>query len=207
MISNTTKLTRENFPINPERATLEGQNKYLGFWFFLCGETVLFACLIGTYLALKNSYSTGLSSNELFEYPLILIATIFLLTSSLTSALAVYEMKRFKFVNMQLWFFITVLLGCSFLALEVYEFIHYVDKGFKFTTSPFSSSFYTLVGFHGAHVSFGILWFLTLMLRNAKSGLSLVNAPKYYLASLYWHFVDVVWVFIFTVVYLLGMVG
>jgi cytochrome c oxidase subunit 3 len=204
MISN---LPRINNITDPERATLEGQNKYLGFWFFICGETVLFACLIGTYLALKNSYVNGLSSNELFEYPIVLAATIILLSSSLTSAVAIYEMKRSRFSNMQFWLFITVLLGCSFLALEIYEFTKYVDEGLTFISSPFASSFYTLVGFHGAHVTFGVCWFLTLMLRNAKVGLTLSNAPKFYISSLYWHFVDVVWVFIFTVVYLLGMVG
>lgn len=108
---------------------------------------------------------------------------------------------------MQLWLGITVLLGAAFLALEIYEFTEYVHEGFTFSTSAFSSAFYTLVGTHGVHVAFGLLWIVTLMVRNAKRGLNLYNAPKFYVASLYWHFIDVVWVFIFTVVYLMGMVG
>lgn len=119
-----------------------------------------------------------------------------------------YHMKNFNFKKMQLWLGITVLLGLGFLGLEIYEFNHYVHEfHHSFTSSAFGSAFYTLVGFHGGHVAFGLLWITTLMIRNSKRGLNLYNAPKFYVASLYWHFIDVVWVFIFTVVYLMGMVG
>lgn len=201
------KLTPETFPAEPERATLEGKNKFLGFWFFLGGETVLFACLFATYLALKDSVAGGPSGKELFQMPIVFLATMLLLTSSLTSVYAMHHMRNFDFKKMQLWLGITVLLGAAFLALEIYEFTEYVHEGFTFSTSAFSSAFYTLVGTHGAHVAFGLLWIVTLMVRNAKRGLNLYNAPKFYVASLYWHFIDVVWVFIFTVVYLMGMVG
>lgn len=201
------KLTPETFPAEPERATLEGKNKFLGFWFFLGGETVLFASLFATYLALKDSVAGGPSGKELFQMPIVFLATMLLLTSSLTSVYAMHHMRNFDFKKMQLWLGITVLLGAAFLALEIYEFTEYVHEGFTFSTSAFSSAFYTLVGTHGAHVAFGLLWIVTLMVRNAKRGLNLYNAPKFYVASLYWHFIDVVWVFIFTVVYLMGMVG
>lgn len=201
------KLTPETFPAEPEKATLEGKNKFLGFWFFLGGETVLFASLFATYLALKDSVAGGPSAKELFQMPIVFLATMLLLTSSLTSVYAMHHMRNFDFKKMQLWLGITVLLGAAFLALEIYEFTEYVHEGFKFSTSAFSSAFYTLVGTHGAHVAFGLLWIVTLMVRNAKRGLNLYNAPKFYVASLYWHFIDVVWVFIFTVVYLMGMVG
>ncbi|CUA78956.1 MULTISPECIES: cytochrome c oxidase subunit III [Anoxybacillus] len=201
------KLTAETFPAEPEKATLEGKNKFLGFWFFLGGETVLFASLFATYLALKDSVAGGPSAKELFQMPIVFLATMLLLTSSLTSVYAMHHMRNFDFKKMQLWLGITVLLGAGFLALEIYEFTEYVHEGFKFSTSAFSSAFYTLVGTHGGHVAFGLLWIITLMVRNAKRGLNLYNAPKFYVASLYWHFIDVVWVFIFTVVYLMGMVG
>ncbi|MGO4373613.1 cytochrome c oxidase subunit 3, partial [Paenibacillus sp. MCAF20] len=100
-----------------------------------------------------------------------------------------------------------VVLGAGFLGLEIYEFVHYVHEGHGFTTSAFSSSFYTLVGFHGAHVAFGILWITLLIIQLGKKGLNTTTAPKVYIASMYWHFIDVVWVFIFTVVYLMGKVG
>ncbi|MBS4198826.1 cytochrome (ubi)quinol oxidase subunit III [Bacillus sp. FJAT-49732] len=203
------QFTPKTWPEAPEKATLEGKNKFLGFWFFLGGETVLFASLFATYLALKDKVPKkgDLISTDLFELPLAFIMTMVLLTSSITSVYAIYHMKNYHFKKMQAWLFITVLLGLTFLGFEIYEFYHYTHGlGFGYTHSAFSSAFYTLVGFHGGHVVFGLGWILSLMLRNSKRGLSLYNAPKFYLASLYWHFIDVVWVFIFTVVYLMGMV-
>ncbi|MEH7122996.1 MULTISPECIES: cytochrome (ubi)quinol oxidase subunit III [unclassified Bacillus (in: firmicutes)] len=204
------KMTVEKWPASPELQTLEGKNKFLGFWLFLGGETVLFASLFATYLALKDSVPSSdmKLAKDLFEIPLVFAMTMILLTSSLTSVYAMYHMKNFNFKKMQLWLGITVLLGFAFLGLEIYEFNHYVHEfDHKFTSSAFGSAFYTLVGFHGAHVAFGLGWIISLMIRNSKRGLSLYNAPKFYVASLYWHFIDVVWVFIFTVVYLMGMVG
>jgi len=198
------KFTEATWPSSPEQTTLEGKNKFLGFWFFLGGETVLFATLFATYLALKDDKVAA----EIFALDLVFLATMLLLTSSLTSVYAMYHMKNYDFKRMQAWLLITVILGAAFLALEIYEFNHYVHEyGFTFTGSAYGSAFYTLVGFHGAHVAFGLMWIITLMVRNAKRGLNLYNAPKFYVASLYWHFIDVVWVFIFTVVYLMGMVG
>ena len=204
------KLTDTTWPAAPEKATLEGKNKFLGFWFFLGGETVLFASLFATYLALKDKVpnADAALAKDLFELPLTFVATMLLLTSSLTSVYAMYHMKNHDFKRMQAWLLVTVLLGASFLGLEIYEFNHYVHEfHHTFTSSAFGSAFYTLVGFHGAHVAFGLCWITSLMVRNAGRGLSLYNAPKFYIASLYWHFIDVVWVFIFTVVYLMGMVG
>ncbi|MBS4177251.1 cytochrome c oxidase subunit 3 [Lederbergia citrea] len=204
------KFTPKTWPEAPEKATLEGKNKFLGFWFFLGGETVLFASLFATYLALKDKVPTSkdLISTDIFELPLAFIMTMVLLTSSITSVYAIYHMKNFHFKKMQAWLLVTVLLGLTFLGLEIYEFWHYTSGlGFGYTSSAFSSAFYTLVGFHGGHVVFGLGWIIALMVRNSKRGLNLFNAPKFYVASLYWHFIDVVWVFIFTVVYLMGMVG
>lgn len=202
--------THETWPASPEKATLEGRNKFLGFWLFLGGETVLFASLFATYLALKDKVPDthqALAKN-LFELPITFTATMLLLTSSLTSVYAMYHMKNFAFKRMILWLGVTVLLGAGFLGLEIYEFNKYVHVyHHTFTSSAFGSAFYTLVGCHGLHVTFGLLWILTLIFRNLKRGLNLYNAPKFYIASLYWHFIDVVWVFIFTVVYLMGMVG
>lgn len=199
--------TQQTLPPEPEKATLEGRNKFLGFWLFLGGETVLFASLFATYLGLRGQNITGPGPEELFDLRIVFAATIILLTSSLTSVLAIQGMHRHDLKAMQLWFGITVLLGFAFLGLEIYEFYHYVEHGHTFTDDAFGSSFYTLVGFHGGHVLFGVLWILTLQLQAVKKGLTLVTAPKFYVASLYWHFVDVVWVFIFTVVYLMGKVG
>lgn len=204
-----TKFTPHTWPDHPEQATLEGKNKVVGFWIFLACEVVLFASLFATYLALKNSGPAGMefSTKTLFELPLAFAMTMLLLTSSLTSVYAIYHMRNFNYKAMQTWIAITILLGFGFLCLEIYEFYHYVHLGFTFDQSAFATAFYTLVGTHGAHVTLGLIWFITLLVRNAKRGLNLYNAPKFFVAALYWHFIDVVWVFIFTVVYLMGVIG
>ncbi|RBW70246.1 cytochrome (ubi)quinol oxidase subunit III [Bacillus taeanensis] len=199
--------TPEVLPAHPEKATLEGKNKFLGFWLFLGAETVTFATLFGTYLGLRHSTAGGPTAEELFKLPMVFAATMILLISSLWSVYAVMAMKRHDFKKLQLWMGVTVVFGLAFLGLEIYEFVEYVHEGHGFTTSAFGSAFYFLLGTHGAHVAFGCIWITLLIIRNAKRGLTTYNAPKYYLAALYWHFVDVVWVFIFTVVYLMGKVG
>jgi len=203
------KFTPETWPDNPEQATLEAKNKFVGFWLFLGGETVLFATLFATYLALKNKGPANLefTTQELYELPLVFVMTMLLLTSSLTSVYAMYHMKNYNFKKMQLWLAITGFLGLGFLMLEVYEFSHYVGLGFTFDNSAFSSAFYTLVGTHGLHVALGLVWLTLLIFRNSKRGLNLYNSTKFYTFSIYWHFIDVVWVFIFTVVYLMGVIG
>lgn len=194
-------------PQHLETATLEGKNKVLGFWLFLGAETVLFACLFGSYLALRNQNMDGPASTELFDLKLIAVTTAILLTSSLTSVLAMVKMNQRNLKGTLIWLGITVLLGLAFLVLEIYEFIHYVSLGHTFMSSAFGSSFYALVGTHGAHVTFGLFWITGLIIQAAKRGLTKEMAPKLFLSSLYWHFIDVVWVFIFTLVYLLGKVG
>ncbi len=162
----------------------------------------------GTYLGLRTGTADGPASHEIFQLPLVFIMTMLLLTSSLTSVLAMFAMKKNNFKTMMAWLWITVLLGLGFLGFEIYEFYEYVTHyELGFSTSAFSSAFYSLVGLHGFHVIFGLSWFITLLVRYSRSGITLTNAPKFYLASLYWHFIDVVWVFIFTVVYLMGVGG
>lgn len=195
-------------PNEPEKATLEGRNKVLGFWLFLGAETVLFGTLFSAFLALRHQVGDGNpTSQELFELPMVAAATFILLFSSLTSVFAIQAMHTNKVKAMIIWLIVTIVLGFGFLGLEVYEFNHYVSEGHKFSTSAFSTSFYTLVGFHGAHVLFGVIWIAILIAQIFKKGLNVVTAPKIYVAGIYWHFIDVVWVFIFTVVYLMGKVG
>lgn len=208
MSQDHSNLFPEVLPAEPDKATLEGKNKFFGIWFFLGGETVLFASLFGVYLALKNSTAGGPTTQELYGLPLVFVMTMLLLVSSLTSVYAMYHMRNNDYKKMVFWLVMTGLLGLAFLVFEIYEFAHYnIDYGFTFRSSAFGSAFYALVGFHGGHVVFGLSWLVTLLIRNAKRGLNLYNAPKFNTFSLYWHFIDVVWVFIFTVVYLMGKVG
>lgn len=192
-------------PPDPERATQEGKNKFLGTWLFIGGESVLFATLFGTFIGYRNSTANGPTSQDLFHLDLIALSTVILLVSSLTSVLAIINMKANQPKKMFFWFAITALLGYSFLALELYEFSQYIAAGLTISTSAFGSAFFLLVGTHGAHVAFGATWIVCLILKYRKIGINVYNAPKFYVASLYWHFVDVVWVFVFTVVYLMGV--
>ena len=203
------KFTPQSWPKHPETATMEGRNKLVGIWIFLASDTVLFGSVFATYLALKDKGPAGMtfSAKSLYELDMAFIMTMLLLTSSLTSVYAMYHMKNFNYKGVATWMAITVLLGLGFLGLEIKEFAHYIDKGFGYTQSAYSSAFFTLVGMHGLHVIIGLVWITSLLLRNANRGLNLYNAPKFFVASLYWHFIDVVWVFIFTVVYLMGVLG
>ncbi|GFR37997.1 cytochrome B oxidoreductase [Insulibacter thermoxylanivorax] len=200
--------TEDNRIESLERATLEGRNKILGFWVFLGAEVVIFGTLFAAHIALRSEVNYGVSGTEIFALPIVAIMTAILLTSSMTSVMAIQAMHRHDVKGTALWLTITVLLALGFLGLEIYEFYHYVDAyNFNIKASPFSTSFYVLVGCHGVHVAIGILWISLLIGQLFKKGLTVVTAPKIYLASLYWHFIDVVWVFIFTVVYLMGKVG
>ncbi|MBP1932634.1 cytochrome (ubi)quinol oxidase subunit III [Ammoniphilus resinae] len=196
-----------NLPPHPEKATLEGKNKVLGFWLFLGGEVILFGSLFATFIALRTAFGSGPASQELFSLPLTAVATFILLTSSLFSVLGIQAMHRNDLSGVLKWFGITVLFGLAFLGLEIYEFFEYVHEGHTMSSGAFGSAFYTLVGFHGAHVLGGVCWITGLLSKLPKKGLNVVTAPKLYVASLYWHFIDLVWVFIFTVVYLMGKVG
>ncbi|MFH5187208.1 cytochrome (ubi)quinol oxidase subunit III [Paenibacillus sp. TAB 01] len=194
-------------PPHAETATLEGKNKVMGFWLFLGGECVLFGTLFASFIALRNQVPDGPTGQEIFQLGTVALSTFILLTSSLTSVFGTMALHRGKLNQLLLWMTITILLGLAFLGLEIYEFKEYVHEGHVFSKSAFATSFYTLVGFHGAHVAFGVLWIGLLIVSSFKKGLTVVTAPKFYVAGLYWHFIDVVWVFIFTVVYLLGKVG
>ncbi len=196
-----------HLPHEPEKATLEGRNKILGFWIFLGAEVVLFGTLFASYIALRGQVLDGPHPSHLFELPMIFAATMILLTSSLMSVFAVQAMHRNNKKALIGWLFATIILGLAFLILEIFEFNTYVSEGHRMNTSAFASSFYTLVGFHGGHVAFGILWIGLLIAQLFKKGLNLVTAPKIYVSMIYWHFIDVVWVFIFSIVYLMGKVG
>lgn len=207
MAAQTEVTTNTSHVTHIETSTLEGKNKILGFWLFLGAETVLFACLFGTHLAFRSASNGGPTGAELFDLNLVAVTTAILLTSSLTSVFAVVTLHQMKKRQTMLWLGITVLLGLAFLGLEIYEFVHYTSLGHTMMSSAFGSSFYALVGTHGAHVTFGIFWISTVIYQVAKHGLNKVTGPKVFLATLYWHFVDVVWVFVFSLVYLLGKVG
>ncbi|MBI0577059.1 cytochrome aa3 quinol oxidase subunit III [Neobacillus cucumis] len=190
-----------------EYQTEQSRMNIFGFWIFLGAEIILFATLFATYAVLDHRYAGGPTPHELFEIKGVMIETILLLTSSFTCGLAIYEMHRGNKKGLLTWMIITLLLGAGFVGMEIEEFIAYVHEGATMQTSAFLSGFFVLLGTHGLHVSMGIGWAVMVMIQIAKKGLTPVTARKAFIIGLYWHFLDVVWIFIFTFVYLKGMVA
>ncbi|BCJ87515.1 cytochrome aa3 quinol oxidase subunit III [Effusibacillus dendaii] len=188
-----------------EYSTEENRLKVLGFWIFLGAEIMLFATLFASYFTLVDRTGNGPSGAEIFEITPVLIETVVLLTSSFTIGLAVHAMRLGNKKAMLSFFAVTLLLGAGFLAVEISEFVHYVHIGAGIQTSAFTSILLTTLGTHGAHVTLGFFWGLSIMLQVAKRGLTPETANKSFIFSLYWHFLDVVWIFIFSFIYLKGM--
>jgi cytochrome aa3-600 menaquinol oxidase subunit 3 len=190
-----------------EYQTEQNRMNILGFWIFLGAEIILFGTLFAMYGVLNTHYAGGPTPKDLFDIKGIMIETILLLTSSFTCGLAIYEMRRNNRRGLLLWFIITLLLGAGFVFMEITEFVNYVHEGATMQTSAFLSSFFVLLGTHGLHVSMGIGWAIMVIIQILKRGLTPVTARKTYIIGLYWHFLDVVWIFIFTFVYLARMVS
>jgi cytochrome aa3-600 menaquinol oxidase subunit 3 len=188
-----------------EYSTEQNQINILGFWIFLGAEIMLFGSLFAVYFTLVNRTGSGPSGVEIFEITPVLIETILLLTSSFIIGLGIHAMRIGNKKAMMVFFSITLLLGAGFLGFEIYEFIHYVHIGAGLQTSAFTAVLLTTLGTHGAHVTFGLFWGLFIILQVKKRGLTPETANKSFIFSLYWHFLDVVWIFIFSFVYLKGM--
>ncbi|HEX6922739.1 MAG TPA: cytochrome aa3 quinol oxidase subunit III [Bacillales bacterium] len=189
-----------------EYSSEEERLKIFGFWVFLGAEVILFGTLFATYLVMFGRTGEGPEPTELFKLKDLLIETFLLLTSSFTGGIAVHEMRRGNKTGLLIWLGITILLGLGFVGEEAKEFVEYMGEGASMGTSAYWSGFFTLVGTHGCHVSLGILWISGIMIQLARRGLNAETARKVFIASLYWHFLDVVWIFIFTLVYMTGMV-
>lgn len=179
--------------------------KTFGFWLFLITDVILFGTLFATFVVLRLNTAGGPTGEELIELPGIIASTFILLTSSFTSGIALLEMNRGNKKGLITWLIITALLGASFIYLEVTEFIHLVHEGATIGTSAYWSAFFTLVGTHGLHVTVGLVWMAALIIQLSRRGITPVTKRKVNIISLYWHFLDVVWIFVFTIVYLMGV--
>jgi cytochrome o ubiquinol oxidase subunit 3 len=177
---------------------------FFGFWVYLMTDCILFACLFATYAVLHNHTYGGPSGRELFRLPFVLIETLILLTSSFTCGMAMLGAYRNEKTKLIAGFCVTFLLGISFLAMEITEFTHLFQEGNSWQRSAFLSSFFTLVGTHGLHIATGLLWMIILLIPVCRHGLTPVSIKRLTCLRMFWHFLDVVWIFIFTLVYLLG---
>lgn len=175
-----------------------------GFWIYIMTDCVLFASLFASYAVLHNNTFGGPSGGDLFSLPFVLAETIILLTSSFTCGLAILSAQRNEKTKVLVFLTITFLLGLLFLGMEVNEFHRLVQEGNSWRRSGFLSAFFTLVGTHGLHIATGLVWLAVLVWQLCQRGLSKVTTKRLTLFSLFWHFLDIVWIFIFTFVYLMG---
>ncbi len=182
-----------------------GSSTMLGFWLYLMSDCLIFAMLFASYGVYSGSTAGGPDAKELFDLPLVALNTAMLLFSSITYGFAMIAAEQGKKAATLRWLAITGVFGLCFLGIEMYEFSHLIHEGAGPQRSAFLSSFFTLVGTHGLHVTFGIVWLTTLMVQVAKFGLGAANMRRLMCLSLFWHFLDVVWIGVFTFVYLLGV--
>lgn len=177
-------------------------NNKLLMWVFLGSECLLFGGLISTYLIYRSRFADGPAPGDIFDIPFTSVSSFVLLMSSLTMVLSLSALQRGDYRNNRLWLLTTALLGALFIGGQVYEFTTFLREGLGYTTSPFSSAFFTLTGFHGVHVSIGIVMLMSLYVSSMRGNLKRESSETLEIVGLYWHFVDVVWIFIFTVIYL-----
>lgn len=180
------------------------ERKTLGFWIYLMTDCLLFASLFATFAVLRTATNGGPSGADLFDLPFVLVETLILLTSSFTIGLAIISATRGHKKQALGFLIATLLLGASFLAMELWEFHHLIADGHGWQQSAFLSSYFVLVGVHGIHIAVGILWLLVVLVRLRQRDFKQTDVRRLALLGLFWHFLDVIWIFIFSFVYLIG---
>lgn len=183
-----------------------GPTTLFGFWLYLMTDCLLFASVFATYAVLYPNVAGGPSGADIFELPFVLVETFALLFSSITYGFGLIAARNGNRAATQLWLLVTFALGAVFIAMEVYEFHHLIVEGFGPERSAFLTAFFSLVGMHGLHVTAGLIWMAIMMMEVAKRGLGTRTVTRLSCLSLFWHFLDIVWICVFTVVYLMGTV-
>ena len=184
--------------------TSTGQNsRKVLFWTFIGSECMFFGSLIATYLIYRGRDKVGPHPHEILNIPLTSVSAFVLLMSSLTMVLALAAIQKRNMSGTRLWLAVTATLGMSFVGFQIYEFNHFVHEGLTLSTNLFGSTFYVLTGFHGTHVLVGVIWLWTLFFLTFTKRIGPGNDLDVEICGLYWHFVDVVWIAIFTLIYLL----
>ena len=196
-------MSNEDADSMQEPTTTGIPNRKLGMWVFIGSECMLFGTLIATYLSYEGKSVTGPTPSEILDIPVTSVSTFVLLMSSLAMVLALTAVVRGDKLQTRLWLAATAGLGTIFLGFQYYEFTSFVAEGLTISTNLFGSTFFVLTGCHGLHVLIGVIWLSTLLILSFRDRLGPEKAMNVEIAGLYWHFVDVVWIVIFTVVYLI----
>jgi cytochrome o ubiquinol oxidase subunit 3 len=178
----------------------------LGFWIYLMTDALLFGGIFSVFGVLSSAYAGGPVPHEIFDLPLVAVNTALLLVSSITYGFAMLEMEAGRARVVQAWLGLTFVLGAAFVGIELYEFSHLIAEGASPQRSAFLSSFFTLVGTHGLHVTAGLIWIATMLVQVGRRGLIEANRRRLLCLSLFWHFLDIIWIGVFTFVYLLGVI-
>lgn len=186
----------------------EGDSKsLLGFWIYLMTDCVLFASLFATFVVLRGNTFGGPGGHQLFSLSFVLAETLILLTSSFVCGMGMLAARAGQKRQVMMWFALTFILGAAFLGMELNEFHHLAIEGNSWRRSGFLSGFFTLVSTHGLHITVGLLWMATLMVQVYRRGLTTPVVRRLTMLSMFWHFLDIIWIFIFTIVYLMGIAG
>jgi len=191
---------------HPSRAQEKNAITLLGFWIYLMSDTIIFACLFAVYAVLHNSTFGGPGGREIFDLPFVLTETLLLLTSSFTAGLGTLAAQKRSKRGVLTWFSVSLVLGLTFLSLEMHEFGALIAAGHGPSTSAFVSAYFALVGTHGLHVALGSLWMLVLLIHVARTAVTETMQRRLTMLALFWHFLDIIWILIFTVVYLMAFV-
>jgi heme/copper-type cytochrome/quinol oxidase subunit 3 len=178
----------------------------LMMWVFLASDVMFFGTLLGTYLVYRDRSLTGPFPTDVLDIPLTTVSTFVLLMSSFLMVLALHSLRQDDIFKFRLWTFGVAFFGAIFLGFQVYEFIHFVDLGLTLQGNLFGTTFYVLTGTHGVHVAIGILWLLSILVHSFVKPWTSKDEVYLEVAGLYWHFVDLVWIVIFTVVYLVEFI-
>lgn len=188
-----------------EEGVVHDSGTLLGFWIYLMSDALLFAAIFATFGVLSSSFAGGPTPKELFDLGLVAVNTGILLVSALTCGLAMISMQKGNLGATRAWLLVTGLLGAAFVGIELFEFAELIAEGATPQRSGYLSAFFTLVGTHGLHVTFGVIWVAVMLVQLQQRGLHDDNRRRLLCLSMFWHFLDVIWIGVFTFVYLLGV--
>ncbi|XBC42192.1 MAG: cytochrome o ubiquinol oxidase subunit III [Buchnera aphidicola (Meitanaphis elongallis)] len=181
-------------------------NKLFGFWLYLMSDCIVFATLFSVYMVMKNNIANGPSGREIFNFSIVVMESLLLLFSSFSYSFVLLEIKRYNKNRVIFWFLMTFLLGTMFLMLETFELVNLIQRGYGPTCSGFLSAFFVLLSTHGIHVVFALLWILVIIKQVVMFEITHKTYTRILCLSLFWHFLDIVWIFIFSIVYLIGVI-